>query len=58
MGAQGGIATLLLLLLACQPLTLSAGPPAGGKPRPTSTSEGWSGEKPGEKVPCRVRGVG
>ncbi|CAM9402683.1 unnamed protein product [Bubo scandiacus] len=29
MGARGGIATLLLLLLACQPQPLCAGPPAG-----------------------------
>ncbi|KAM9271030.1 chondroitin sulfate proteoglycan 4 [Cariama cristata] len=29
MGARGGIATLLLLLLACQPQPLGAGPPAG-----------------------------
>ena len=51
MGAQGGIATLLLLLLlpllACQPQPLHAGPPAGGKPCPASPPEGWSGEKPG-----------
>lgn len=45
MGARGGIATLLLLLLVCQPQSLHAGPPAGGKSRPTSPSEGWSGEK-------------
>lgn len=48
MGARGGISTLLLLLLVvCQPQSLHAGPPAGGKPRPASPPEGWSGEKSG-----------
>lgn len=46
MGTQGGIATLLLLLLlACQPQPLRAGPLAGGKPCPASPPQGWSGEE-------------
>lgn len=47
MGAQGGIATLMLLLLACHPQPLCAGPLVGGKPPPTSPPKGWSSEKRG-----------